>query len=146
MDHIAIMKKSWGLTEKILTGEKTAESRWYKTKRSPWDRIKRGDNIYFKNSGEKITISAKISKVLQFDNLDAGKIKQILIKYGKKDLGAGNIMPEIKKYVFGKNYCILVFFHNVKKIKPFGFDIDKTGFGVMCAWITVENINKIKVS
>ncbi len=25
MEHIAIMKKSWGLTEKILTGEKTVD-------------------------------------------------------------------------------------------------------------------------
>jgi len=30
MQHIAIMKKSWRLTEKILAGEKTLETRWYK--------------------------------------------------------------------------------------------------------------------
>jgi len=29
-----------------------------------------------------------------------------------------------------------------KKIEP--FDIDKTGFGAMSAWISVENINEIK--
>ena len=32
MEHVAIMKKSWGLIEKILSEEKTAESHWYKTK------------------------------------------------------------------------------------------------------------------
>ncbi|HII29434.1 TPA: hypothetical protein HA317_00010 [Candidatus Woesearchaeota archaeon] len=38
MHHIAIMKKSWGLTRKILTGEKRIESRWYKSRCPPWDK------------------------------------------------------------------------------------------------------------
>ncbi|MBU2503845.1 MAG: hypothetical protein KJ879_02215, partial [Nanoarchaeota archaeon] len=70
------------------------------------------------------------------------KTKQILTEYGKTDLGTDEIMPEIKKYVAGKNYCILVFFNKVEKVKP--FNIDKTGFGTMSAWITVDNINKLK--
>lgn len=31
MEHVAIMRKSWGLTDKILSGQKKIESRWYKT-------------------------------------------------------------------------------------------------------------------
>ncbi len=46
MDHVAVMKKSWGLVPKILAGEKICESRWYKSKRPPWDIIKKTvDNI-----------------------------------------------------------------------------------------------------
>ena len=142
MNHVAIMKKSWGLTQKILTGEKTVESRWYKLRHASWDKIKSGDIIYFKDSGELVTVKAKVTKVLQFDSLNPKKTKQILVKYGKTDLGISNIISEIKKYVSGKNYCILVFFNNVEKIKP--FDIDKTGFGAMSAWITIDDINKIK--
>ncbi|MBU4370146.1 hypothetical protein KKG58_05355 [Patescibacteria group bacterium] len=37
------MKKSWNLTEKILAGEKKIESRWYKSKCSPWGKIKEND-------------------------------------------------------------------------------------------------------
>jgi len=48
MNHIAIMRKSWGLAEKILTGEKTIESRWYETRRAPWGKIKKGDIVYLK--------------------------------------------------------------------------------------------------
>jgi len=51
-------------------------------------------------------------------------------------------MPEIKKYVEGKNYCLLVFLKNPQAIEP--FEIDKTGFGAMAAWITIDNIEKIK--
>ena len=46
MDHVAIMKKSWGLTEKIISGEKKIESRWYKFRHSPWGKIKKGDNLF----------------------------------------------------------------------------------------------------
>ena len=69
VDHVAIMKKQWGLTEKVLTGEKTVESRWYKTKHTPWDKIKAGDSLYFKDSGEPVIVKAKVAKVLQFANL-----------------------------------------------------------------------------
>ncbi len=143
MDHLAIMKKSWGLTEKILTGEKTVESRWYKTRRSPWDRIKAGDSVYFKDSGGPVTVKASVSKVLQFDDLSPSKTKEILDQYGKKDLGAGRIMPEIKKYAAGKKYCILVFLEKAERIKP--FKVDKTGFGAMSSWINIDNMFKIKM-
>lgn len=143
MEHVAIMKKSWGLIPKILTGEKTVESRWYKTKHSPRDKIKAGDTIYFKDSGDPVAVKARVSKVLQFDNLNPQKIEEILAEYGQKDLGVGHIMQEIEEYVSGKNYCILVFFDGVEKIRP--FNINKTGFGAMSAWIAVDNIDKIKM-
>ncbi len=142
VDHIAIMKKSWGLTEKILTGEKTVESRWYKTRHTPWDRIKSGDNIYFKNSGEPVTVKAKVAKVLQFANLTPEKTKEIMTQYGKADLGTSHIMPEIREYITGKNFCILVFLKNPTEIEP--FDINKTGFGLQAAWIMVDNVERIK--
>lgn len=144
MEHIAIMKKSWGLTEKILSGQKTVESRWYKTKRSPWNRIKPEDTIYFKDSAEPVTLKARVRKVLQFANLNSLKTEQILTKYGKADLAITSIMPEIKKYVSGKNYCIFIFFDTVEQIKP--FKINKTGFGAMSAWITVNDINQLKIN
>lgn len=137
------MKKSWGLTKKILTGEKTVESRWHKAKYAPWGRIKAKDIIYFKDSGEPVTVKAKVVKVLQFANLTPEKTEQILTKYGKADLGTSHIIPEIREYVSGKNYAIFVFFDNVEKIQP--FEIDKRGYGMMSAWITVDDIEKIKL-
>jgi len=136
------MKKSWGLTAKILSGEKTLEERWYKTKRPPFDVAKPGDSIYFKDSGEPVGLRARITKVLQFENLTLEKSEEIAEKYAKADLGDGEIPSAIREYVTGKNYCIIVFFDNVEKITP--FDIDKIGFGTMSAWICVDDINKIK--
>ena len=142
MHHIAKMRKSWGLLPKILTGEKRIESRWYKNRYSPWDRIKKGDIVYFKDSGEPVTIKAEVSKVIQYSNLTPTKIKWILQKYGVKD-GLGR--DELGKYYQrfkDRKYCLLIFLKNSQRIKP--FDINKTGYGNMAAWIVVDSINRIR--
>jgi ASC-1-like (ASCH) protein len=143
MDHVAIMKKSWHLLEKIISGEKTIESRWYKNRSRPWNQISPGDKIYFKDSGEPVTLKARVTKVLQFSDLTPEKTKAILKKYGQKDLGITKNLPkDLKAYFENKKYCLLVFLGDVQKVKP--FKIDKTGFGAMSAWIRVEDIKKIK--
>jgi len=142
MWHVAIMKKEWGLIDKILSGEKTVESRWFKNKNSAWDKIKAGDCVYFKDTGGPVRVKAEVEKVLQFADLSAQKAKEILRQYGEADLGAKEIMPQIRQYVQGKNYCLLVFLKNPQEVEP--FDIDKTGFGAMCAWLTVDDIKKLK--
>lgn len=142
MEHVAIMKKSWGLTKKILTREKTIESRWYKNKSAPWNKIKPGELIYFKDSGNPITLKTTVKKIIQIENLTPKKVKEILNKYAKDD---GITKKEIQKFykLFkDKKYCILIFLKNPKKIKP--FNINKSGFGIMSAWISIKNVNKIK--
>jgi ASC-1-like (ASCH) protein len=142
MDHLAIMRKSWGLLPKIINGEKTIESRWYKNKYSPWNKIKKGDTVYFKNSGEPVTVKAEVFDVLQFSNLTPKKVKEILNEYGARDgLGIKEIDNYYEKFK-DKNYCLLVFIKNPEKIEP--FEVDKKGFGAMSAWITIDNIKMIR--
>lgn len=140
MDHIAIMNKKWKLVPKILNGSKTIESRWYVNKIKPWNSIKANDNIYFKNSGEPITAYAKVSKVLQFDNLDKVKFEDIMKRY------ADNIQlltREYNEYYQSKHYCILIFLKDVRPLKR--FNISKKGFGSACAWMCIDDINTIKI-
>ncbi|MFH1547440.1 MAG: hypothetical protein ABIC57_03055 [bacterium] len=136
------MKKEWKLTEKVLCEEKTVETRWYKHRSAPWNLINPGDIVYFKDSGKPVSVSAKVSFVEQYDNLDNKKISEILNKYSKKDLETSSISKEISNYIKGKKYCIIVGLEEPKRVKP--FNIDKTGFGTMSAWITLKNINLIK--
>lgn len=143
MDHLAIMKKSWGLLPKILTGEKLIESRWYLNKYAPWNKIKAGEVVYFKDSGEPVTIKTEVSKVIQFDNLNPLKIKKILRQYGKADGIEKKKIQQFLKRFKNKRYCILVFLKNPQVIKP--FKINKSGFGARSAWITVKHINQIKI-
>ena len=89
-----------------------------------------------------IKTKAKVKKVIQFSDLTPPKVKEILNKYGKSD----GIKTKEKKLYFkrfkNKQYCILIFLKNVKKVKP--FHLNKTGFGTMSAWITAPAIPKVK--
>jgi ASC-1-like (ASCH) protein len=141
MDHVAIMRKSWGLTGKILSGEKTIESRWYMSKRAPWGRISAGDRIYFKNSGEPVRIMATAKRILTFEDMDEARVLSILKRYGRRDGIGETDTNRFFKMFKGKRYCILVFLDGARGIEP--FEIRKDGFGAMSAWITLEDVRRI---
>ncbi len=144
MEHVAIMRKSWGLTDKILSGRKKIESRWYSVRRKPWNDIQKGDTVYFKNSGEPVKIQAKVNEVRQFAGLVPKKVREILDEYGADDGLEQEKIPEFFERFRDKKYCILIFLKNPQKIQP--FEIDKTGFGTMAAWISVDDISRIRKS
>lgn len=138
MDHV----DSWGFVDKIISGDKTIESRCYKQARPPWNKIKKDDRVFFKNSGNPIEVQACVSRVKQFFDLDPEKLKRILAKEGtaigikSRDLGIYNQLFKDKKY------CMLIFLKQIQRVAK--FDIDKTGFGALSAWVTVDDISKIK--
>lgn len=141
MHHVAIMKKSWGLIPKILSGEKTIESRWYQTRRAPWGKVNKGDTIYFKNSGEPVAAKAEVSRVYQFEVTDIADIKKILGSYGKQIC-----LAESNPETWGRlpRYTILMELENPKALTP--FDINKRGFGSAAAWLSVPSISQIMMS
>ncbi len=142
MEHIAIMQKSWGLTEKIATGQKVIESRWYKVKYAPWGRIAPGEKVYFRNAGEPVAIQAEVDHVLYISDLTPEKVLAILAKYGK-DIGIEE--PDIPKFFElyqHKKHCMLIFLKHAQYIQP--FEINKQGFGIRSSWISVENVAKIR--
>lgn len=142
MEHVAIMRNSWGLLDKIINGKKTIESRWYKTKYRPWGRINPGDTLYFKDSGKPVTIKSKVDEVKFISNLRPEKVLEILNEYGQKDgLGIDDV-PKYFQMFKDKRYCILVFFSDVESIHP--FSIDKSGYGMMSSWITINDVGSIR--
>ena len=149
MDHIAILRKAKisrgdNLLGDILAGTKTIESRWYVNRISPWDNIKKDDVVYFKESGCPVTASAKVSKVLQYGNLNKDVVNKIIRNYGKQ-IAPHTSMSDLQSWaekMNRKRYCILVFLRNVTKIKP--FDIDKKGYGIFSAWLAVGDIDDVK--
>lgn len=139
MDHIAILSKKKDLLRRIISGEKTIESRWYTSRKTPFRSIAEGDTVYFKDSGEPVTVKARVSKAMFFDGLDDKRVVEILQKHGDKICIPLSYAPQLS----GKKYCTLIFLTDVSMVEP--FEIDKTGFGMMAAWITVPDINKIKI-
>lgn len=141
MDHVAIMNKSWKLIPKILTGEKSIESRWYQTKRTPWNMAKVGDKIFFKNAGEPVIARADISEVMQYEVGDVQQAAALVEKYGQ-EICLVNSDPKTWERL--PNYCILLRLKNPQKIDT-PFQINKKGFGGPVAWITVDDIKSIMV-
>ena len=144
MDHVAIMKKSLGLTKKILSGQKIIESHWYKSRYAPWNKIKAGDVVYFKDSSEPVTIRAEVSKVMEFSDMSPEKIMEILEEYHRAIGIEKEKLPRFFEIHKDRKYCILIFLKNPQRVKP--FEINKKGFGLMSAWLIVGDINRIKKS
>ena len=142
MEHLAIMKKSWKLTEKILSGRKKIESRWYLSKKAPWGKIKPGEKIYFKDSGEPVSLVAEVDHVIEYEQLTPEKVKSILEHYGEDDGIEKQRIPYFFELFQHKRYCILIFLKNPQRVEPIA--ISKKGFGNMAAWITVSSINLLK--
>ena len=142
MEHLAIMKKSWNLTEKIISEKKKIESRWYKNKYSPWGKIQQGETIYFKDSGKPVTLKAEVKKIIEFSNLNENKVKEILEKYGKEDGIEKRDIPKFFNIFKDKKYCMLIYLKNPKNVQP--FEINKKSFGNMSAWISLPSIQEIK--
>jgi ASC-1-like (ASCH) protein len=144
MDHVAIMRKDWKLIPKILSGEKKIESRWYMARYSPWNRVKAGDPIYFKDAGEPVTAKASVQKVLQLENYTPEQLQEILDQYGGPNgICLHSPLAEVFLWAQKRKYCILIFLNNPQKTPP--FEIDKTGFGNACAWLTVPDIRQLRV-
>lgn len=144
MQHIAVMRKSWGLTQKIASGQKTIESRWYMNRSAPWNKISQGDTVYFKDAGAPVILKAAVSDVLQFDHLNPAKVEALLWEYGQRDGFATEDIPHYYELFKDKRYCILVFLKDVQSVAP--FSIDKRGYGTMAAWITVPSIEQLKAA
>ncbi len=142
MDHVAIMKKSWGFTDKILSGKKTIESRWSLSRRKPWDAVQKGDTIYFKDSGGPVVAKASVVRAIQVSALTPRSVKKILNEYGQKDGMASEQIPVFFERFRNTKYCVLIFLKDPTRVKNFA--IDKKGFGAMAAWISVPSVSKIR--
>ena len=136
------MNPKWNLIPKILSWKKTIESRRYMMKVAPRNRIQVWDTVYFKDAGKPVTASATVANVLQYDNYIDQQLHEILSVYGDS-IAFSSPLDLVYQRAKPKKYCILVFLCHPKKITPFA--IDKTGYGNACAWISIPNIDKIRI-
>lgn len=143
MDHLAIMNPKRKLIPKILSWEKTIESRRYTTKIAPRDRIKTGDMVYFKDAGKKVTVKAEVEKVMQFEHYSEDQLQEILWIYGGVWGIAFSSLTTAFSRASSKRYGILIFLKYPQSIEP--FEIDKTWYGIACAWITLPDIATLRV-
>lgn len=133
------MTPSWKLIPKILSGEKLIESRWYQTRRAPWNTIAIEDRIFFKDSGKSIIAQATVSRVWQFEIGSIQDAKKIVAEFGDRIC---IVNADVKSWGKIPKYCVLIELSNPKSIPS--FVINKKGFGTGVAWMSVESIASIK--
>src|ERR1700694_3972429 len=82
-EHIAILSHK-SVLDKIISGEKTIESRFSRVKSLPYGHIAAGDKVYFKLSGGPILGSATIHAVEEYDNLTPSHIEKLAKNYERE--------------------------------------------------------------
>ena len=86
---------------------------------------------------------ARVSNVLQFDDLTPHRVGEILSEYGSAD---GITLDELSQYrsMFQhKRYCVLVFLDHIEPVEP--FQIDKTGYGLQAAWLSMPSVEAVRL-
>lgn len=101
--HLAIFKGDGA--EKILSGQKKIESRFSRSRISPFGAISAGDLVYIKPSGEEIIGQFRVKKVIFYDGLNDQDLEDIKKTFGGP-IGQGNDYWKAKK---GCKYGTLIF-------------------------------------
>jgi len=141
---VAILRASWKLGARILAGEKTIESRWLVNRSAPWDRVRAGDAVYFKESGGPVTLRARVARVRQFEGLTPARVRGLVREHAARlGLRPGE-RAAFARRMERKRYGVLIFLRDIEPVAPFG--IDKTGYGPMAAWLPVGEIDRVRRS
>lgn len=137
MEHIVILKKN--ILDKILSGEKTIETRFTKNKCVPFKKVAEGDTLFLKAVGGEILAKAVVKKVENYV-LNEQKLRQIVNLY-HKEIGVES--SKVEQFVLkrkDKNYAVLVWLSELKNISPFSV---KKSYGA--GWICCSSIEEYKL-
>jgi ASC-1-like (ASCH) protein len=110
--HLVILKSCY--LNAILAGRKRIESRFIKTRCTPFGQVHPGDKLFLKESGGPVCATATVATVNNFENLTPEKINQLKQRYNRY-VRAG------EKYWQSKANCkfgLLVWLKDVQPIQP----------------------------
>jgi ASC-1-like (ASCH) protein len=115
-EHIAIMSHRTVL-DKILSGQKTIESRFSRVKTVPFGQLNAGDVIYFKVSGGPILGKARVKAVEEYDNLTPQVIEQLADKYQKQlALSEDYLARKLES-----KFASLIFLEDIETCEPWNY-------------------------
>lgn len=110
--HLVILKKPH--LDAILSGRKTIESRFMRTKHTPFEQVSSGDKLFFKLSGGPVCATATAAAVKTFGNLSAMEIFRIKDEYNHNIDGNEVYWQSKMDCKFG----LLVWLSDVRAIEP----------------------------
>jgi ASC-1-like (ASCH) protein len=110
--HLVILKKPY--LDAILSGQKSIESRFTRTKHHGFGRVLVGDKLFLKESSGPVCATAKVAVVKNFENLTPKRIVEIKQQYNHHIIGSDEYWRSKSDCRFG----FLVWLGEVKSIKP----------------------------
>jgi len=110
--HLVILKKPY--LDAILTGRKTVESRFYRTRHKWLSQISKGDKLFLKASSGPVMATATVAEAKHFDNLTPRQIAELKRQYNRHIAGDEQYWREKMNSRFG----ILVWLKDVQQITP----------------------------
>lgn len=142
MDHVVYLEAKANELENLLSGKKRMIIRGAAGRKLPYGRVSENDTLYLiNNNGEgEIRATAKVKSVFNSEKLSEQESIELVKKYQKKLFLTDK---QFNKWA-GKRYIVLIELEKVKEIKP--FNIDKSNFSNMDDWLSVEQINNVKIS
>ena len=141
MDHVVYLDANAKELELLLSTKKTMIVRGATGRKLPYGRVNQDDVLYFINNNAEglVRASAKVKSVLNSDILTEEESAQFVDRYQNK------LQLTKKQYErwAGKRYLVLIEICDVKELEP--FRIDKSDYGNMDDWLTVEHIENVRI-
>lgn len=134
--HLAILKKIY--LDMILSGSKSLEARFSKTRKPPLNCVQPGDTIFLKQTSGPVLAKAKVKHVKTFTNLTPREILDIKKEYNHLIKADDDYWPAIS----ASRYATLIWLTDLTKIPP--RKINKTD---MRAWVPLtknQNFSLLK--
>jgi hypothetical protein len=110
--HLVILKKPY--LDAILSGRKRIESRFTRTRRSPFLQVQPGDKLFLKESSGPVCGVATAVAVKNFENLTPKQIIQLKEQYNHHIRAGDEYWQSKMNCVFG----FLVWLQDVRAIQP----------------------------
>jgi ASC-1-like (ASCH) protein len=111
-NHLVILKKPY--LDAILSGRKRIESRFRRTRRSPFGKVRPGDKLFLKESAGLVCGMATVAAVKNFENLTPKRIIELKEQYNHPIKGGDEYWQSKADCKFG----FLVWLRDVRAIKP----------------------------
>ncbi|MHA1989683.1 MAG: hypothetical protein ACW981_00880 [Candidatus Hodarchaeales archaeon] len=143
MDHVVYVdaKSKAKDMEEIISNKRTMIIRGATGRKLPYGRVNKDDVLYLiRNNGEGLIRGMCIVKsVINSDKMTKDESTGLVQKYQEKLNLSDN---QFKKWA-GKRYLVLIEICKAQEIEP--FHIDKSAYGNMDDWLSVEEIKKIRL-
>lgn len=141
MDHVVYLDAKSNEYEELLCGSKTMIIRGATGRKLPYGRVSKGDILYFINNNAEGLVKAKsiVSSVYNSDKMNTEESIK-LVKDHQDNLKLTN--KQFEKWA-GKRYLVLIEIKEFEELNS--FPIDKSNYGNMDDWLTVGNIDSVKL-